>query len=141
MTIEGISLSFLFDTGAKLSVMSKQVLQSTALPQPLDFYRLRNQAGDVFPDKVVQFFGGHPLTLEGPFVFTVFVCGIELKHFIYTLYLPTTFVAGYDFITAAALLRLLIMSLVAFVLNIQLVVVVTIIFQSHLPRLRRSLIS
>ena len=57
---------FLLDTGA---VMSKQVLQSTALPQPLDYYRLRNQAGDVFPVKIVRSFGGHPLTLEGPFVF------------------------------------------------------------------------
>ena len=104
MTVEGISFPFLLDTGAELSVMSKQVLQSTALPQPLDFYRLRNQAGDVFLDKIVRSFGGHPLTLEGSFVFTVFVCGIQLKHPFYTLDLPTPFVAGYDFITAAALL-------------------------------------
>jgi len=104
MTVEGISFFFLLDTGAELSVMSKQVLQSTALPQPLDFYRLCNQAGDVFPDKIVRSFGGHPLTLEGPFVFTVFVCGIQLKHPFYTLDLPTPFVAGYDFITAATLL-------------------------------------
>ena len=104
MTVEGISFPFLLDTGAELSVMSKQVLQSTALPQPLDFYRLRNQAGDVFPDKVIRSFGGHLLTLKGPFVFTVFVCGIQLKHPFYTLDLPTPFVVGYDFITAAALL-------------------------------------
>jgi len=67
MTVEGISF-FLLDTDAELSVMSKQVLQSTALPQPLNFYRFRNQAGDVFPDKITRSFGGHPLTLESPFV-------------------------------------------------------------------------
>ena len=104
MTVEGISNPFLLDSGAELSVMPKHVLQLTALPQPLDFYRLRNEAGDLLPDKIVRSFGGHPLMLEGPFVFTVFVCGVQLKHPFYTLDLPTPFVAGYDFITAAALL-------------------------------------
>ena len=86
--IEGHKIPLLLDTGAECTVLPKTFMSNVV------------SAGTA-ETRVVQSFGGAEVTLEGPRLLQVEICGVKLVHPFYALDSYTQLVAGYDLIVAA----------------------------------------
>jgi len=93
VVIEGVRVPLMLDTGAEVSVLSTKFVQS------------------LFPDenfavgvRDVRVLGGQLLSLKGPVELKVEMCGVVVHHPFYFHDENTTFLMGFDLITAAGLI-------------------------------------
>ena len=92
MSIEGQQMPVLLDSGAEVSVLPKSLMS-----------QLVSRAVDTAQSRSVQSFGGAQVTLEGPRLLQIEICGVKLVHPFYSLDSFTPVVAGFDLIVAAQL--------------------------------------
>ena len=90
--VEGIRVPILVDTGAEVSVLSTEFVQ-----------RLFPEQDIPSGTRQVRALGGQLLTLKGPLKLKVEVSGLLLEHPFYYYDKNTTFLMGFDLISAAAL--------------------------------------
>ena len=55
-------------------------------------------------NRSITAFGGHTVTVEGPYVFPIEVLTNRLMHKFYVIDAPSPFIAGYDLVVAAHLI-------------------------------------
>ena len=90
----GLSLPFLLDTGAEVSVIPKSIMS-----------KFDGEGDDShYLSRVVQSFGGHELVLEGPRKLYINLCGVQILHPFYALAAATPLVIDFDLILAAQLI-------------------------------------
>jgi len=70
------------------------------LPKPLCSYI----CSDTRDSRTITAFGGHTVTVEGPYVFTIEILTHKLMHKFYVIDAPSPFIAGYDLVVAAYLI-------------------------------------
>jgi len=91
-TIEDTTVPVLLDTGAELTVMSKEKMDA------LVHTRVHSES------KPVTCFGGNKVFLEGPRCLRLELCGVKLVHPVYIVDHPSPVIIGFDAISAAQLI-------------------------------------
>jgi len=91
-TIEDTTVPVLLDTGADLTVMSKEQMDA------LVHTRFHSES------KPVTCFGGNKVFLEGPKCLRLELCGVKLVHPVYVVDYPSPVIVGFDAILAAQLI-------------------------------------
>jgi len=99
VNLDGKLLPFLLDTGASVSVLPKGKLLPL-LPKPLCSY----VCSDTRDSRMITAFGGHTVTVEGPYVFPIEILTHKMMHKFYVIDAPSPFIAGYDLVVAAHLI-------------------------------------
>jgi len=99
VNLDGQLLHFLLDTGAAVSVLPKGKLLPL-LSKPLYSYT----CPETRDSRTITAFGGHTVTVEGPYVFPIEVLTHKLMHKFYVIDAPSPFIAGYDLVVAANLI-------------------------------------
>jgi len=90
--IEDTTLPVLLDTGADLTVMSKEQMDA------LVHTRVNSES------KPVTCFGGNKVFLQGPRCLRLEQCGVKLVHPVYIVNYPSPVIIGFDAISAAQLI-------------------------------------
>jgi len=88
-TIENMILPILLDTGADVSVMSRQQMDSLVRPN----------LGD--KSKSVNCFGGTQVLLEGPRCLRIELCGVSIVHPFYVVDKESPIILGFDAMSSA----------------------------------------
>ena len=73
--VENVTLPFLLDTGASVSVLPKDKVFSF-----LSDYILTYAADDYSPSRTITAFGGRSVTVEGPFRITIELLNLKFSH-------------------------------------------------------------
>jgi len=92
-------LPFLLDTGAAVSVLPKGKLLPL-LPKSLHSYT----CPETRDNWTITAFGGHIVTVKGPYVFPIEILTHRLMHKFYVIDAPSPFIAGYYLVVAAHLI-------------------------------------
>jgi len=92
-------LPFILDTGAAVSVLPKAKLV------PLFTKSLSSYAiAETEEDRRITAFGGHLVSVAGPYLFPISVLTRKLMHKFYVIDSPSPFIAGFDLVVAAHLM-------------------------------------
>jgi len=97
--VENVTLPFLLDTGASVSVLPKDKVLSFLSDDILTY-----AADDYSPSRTITAFGGGSVTVEGPFRFTIELLNLKFTHKFFLLDAATPFIAGFDLIVQAGLI-------------------------------------
>ena len=92
VVVEGVRVPMIIDTGAEVSILSTKFLQDLFSNHELPLQ-----------SREVRSLGGGLVKIKGPIILTVEVCSLVLQHPFYYYDDNTTFLMGYDLISAAAL--------------------------------------
>jgi len=99
VNLDGNLLPFLLDTGAAVSVFPKAKLVPL-LSKSLSSY----ETAETVESRSITAFGGHLVTVAGPYVFPIEVSTRKLYHKFYIIDSPAPFIAGFDLVVAAQLI-------------------------------------
>ena len=92
VVLEGVRVPMIIDTGAEVSILSTKFMQDLFSNHELPLQ-----------GREVRSLGGGLVRIQGPIMLTVEVCNLVLQHPFYYYDGNTTFLMGYDLISAAAL--------------------------------------
>jgi len=92
VVVEGVRVPMIIDTGAEVSILSTKFMQDLFSDHELPLQ-----------SREVRSLGGGLVKIKGPIILTVEVCNLVLQHPFYYYDGNTTFLMGYDLISAAAL--------------------------------------
>jgi len=99
VNLDGNLLPFLLDTCAAVSVLPKAKLVPL-LSKPLSAY----ETSETVESRSITAFGGHLVTVAGPYVFPIEVLTQKLCYKFYVIDSPAPFIAGFDLVVAAQLI-------------------------------------
>ena len=94
VVIEGVRVPMILDTGAEVSILSTKFMR--------DLFAVSDHGFPV-KSREVRSLGGGLVRIQGPITLTVEVCNLVMQHPFYYYDGNTTFLMGYDLISAAAL--------------------------------------
>ena len=92
--VEGVRVPMIIDTGAEVSILSTKFMR--------DLFTVSEHELPV-QSREVRSLGGGLVRIQGPIMLTVEVCNLVMQHPFYYYDGNTTFLMGYDLISAAAL--------------------------------------
>ena len=92
VVVESVRVPMIIDTGAEVSILSTKFMQDLFSDHELPLQ-----------SREVRSLGGGLVKIKGPIILTVEVCSLVLQHPFYYYDGNTTFLMGYDLISAAAL--------------------------------------
>jgi len=96
VNLDGHLLPFLLDTGAAVSALPKAKLVQL-LTKSFSLYAI----AETEEDRRITAFGGHLVSVAGPYLFPISVLTRKLMHKFYVIDSPSPFIAGFDLVVAA----------------------------------------